>query len=61
MSKGTISVGVGFKKNLGNFQMFDVHVNMTVEVDDTYDDAEWAKAWDKVEIEMEKRLSNLDG
>jgi len=59
--KGTINVTVGLTRNLGNYQSLRIDAGMTVDSDDVMSDSEWADAWQKVELEVERRLAELDG
>jgi hypothetical protein len=59
--KGTINVTVGLTRNLGNYQSLRIDAGMTVDSDDVMSDEEWSNAWAKVESEVERRLSELDG
>ena len=59
--KGTINVTVGLTRNLGNYQSLRIDAGMTVDSDDVMSDEEWSTAWAKVESEVERRLSELDG
>lgn len=59
--KGTINVTVGLTRNLGNYQSLRIDAGLTVDSDDVLSDEEWKLAWEKVEAEVENRLSELDG
>jgi hypothetical protein len=59
--KGTISVTVGLTRNLGNYQSLRIDAGLTVDADDVLSEDEWKAAWERVEAEVEGRLSELDG
>ena len=59
--KGTISVTVGLTRNLGNYQSLRIDAGLTVDADDVLSGDEWKAAWERVEAEVENRLSELDG
>lgn len=58
MSK--IVTHVQFKKNLGNYENIELFAGIEVDVDDPYDQEEWDKAWDKVDTEVSKQLSDVE-
>lgn len=54
MSK--ISVSLGYKKNMGNFENIDLFASLEVEVEDPYDKDAWTKAWDEVDEQLSAKL-----
>jgi hypothetical protein len=56
-----ISVSIGHKKNLGNYQTMDWHVSVTLtqRPEETTDEV-FARGWKLVEDELDERVSIVD-
>ena len=58
--QGKIKVGLGITKNLGNYESLRIDAGLEANVDNIFNDEDWAKAWDQIDSELEKKLQELE-
>ena len=57
---GKIWVSLGITKNLGNYESLRLDAGAEIRTDVVDNDNEWERLWQKVDEQIEQRLSELD-
>ncbi|MAG73653.1 hypothetical protein CL620_05015 [archaeon] len=57
---GKIWVSLGITKNLGNYESLRLDAGAEVRTNRVDDDSEWEHLWEKVDEQIEIKLSELD-
>tara|TARA_Y100001949_G_C15977476_1_gene326839 strand:+ start:817 stop:1017 length:201 start_codon:yes stop_codon:yes gene_type:complete len=57
---GKIWVSLGITKNLGNYESLRLDAGAEIRTDVVDNDNEWERLWQKVDEQIEQKLSELD-